>query len=255
MREVSFVILAYNDAPSLPGVAAEVLSALSTLASRFELIIIDDGSRDGTAKVAKDLVLLHPEVKVVHHSCNRGVGAAFDTAMSAAKYGVLGYIDGDGQYDGAELAKLVERIDDADVVSGRRVRRADPRIRSIASIAYRILLRVLFGIEMRDINSGLKLYRRWVIENALTLGSAGAFFDAEVLIKARARNARIVEVPIQHRPRRHGRALGLTRQSVASVLESCLSPSMDPFRARTLPAALLARALRWLHGFVGPRAS
>ncbi len=255
MREVSFAILAYDDAPSLPGVAAEVLAALSKVASRFELLVVDDGSRDGTAKVAEDLALLHREIRVLRHPRNRGVGAAFRSAMSAARFGVLGYIDGDGQYEGADLALLFAQIDSADVVSGCRVRRADPRLRSIASGAYRILLRGLFGLALRDVNSGLKLYRRWVIENALSLESAGAFFDAEVLIRARARGARIVEVPIGHRPRRHGRALGLTRRSVLGILQGCLSPSMEPFRAGTLRAALLVRALRWLHALLRLRAS
>jgi dolichol-phosphate mannosyltransferase len=246
MREISFAILAYLDAPSLPQVAQECLAALRLVADRFELIIVDDGSRDETGKVAESLAKAHPEISLVAHPENRGVGAAFDSAMSAGKYELLGYIDGDAQYSGADIAALAERIGEADVASGWRVQRADPWLRSLASTAYRWLLRALFGLDLRDVNSGLKLYRRWVIENALRVEATGAFFDAEVLIKARARHARIVEVPIAHRPRRHGRAQGLTRRSVASILDGCLSESMEPHRARTVLARGLVRALQWL---------
>ena len=209
--EFSFFFPAHDEAENIEALVGEALEALPGLAGAFEIIAVDDGSRDGTAAIADRLAAEHPGVvRVVHHEVNRGYGAALRSGFQAARYDVVGFTDGDRQFRVADLGRLLDRLgsdDRPDVVVGYREHRADPFVRLAYARVYRLCLRTLFGLHVRDVDCACKAFRRSALEG-VRLESGGAFLSAELLIKLGALGRRIVEVGVPHYPRVAGRASG-----------------------------------------------
>ncbi len=243
MTAVSMVVLAYNDAPALPGVVQSVAKALAPITRQHEIIVVDDGSSDDTQAIVDRLAETY-DVVSVRHDVNRGVGAAFRTGVQVAQHEVVGYVDGDGQFSGDDLADMLHALESADAVSGRRVRRADPIARCLASAGYNWIARSLFELPLADINCALKLFSRRFIDAAGLPDSAGAFYDTEFLVKGLASRMRVATVPVRHFPRRHGRAAGASPTSMRGALMSVVDENMDRYRRRDFKARVLNAALR-----------
>jgi glycosyltransferase involved in cell wall biosynthesis len=176
-----------------------LLAVLPEVAARHELIVVDDGSRDRTGVLADALARRHPAVRVVHHDRNRGYGAAIRAGLAAARHEYVFLTDGDQQFDPAEIARLLPHLPAAEAVVGWRRRRADPLRRRVAGRAWNLLVRALLGLDVHDVNCAFKLVRRRALAG-VTLAADGAAVSAELLAALRARGARIVEVPVSHRP-------------------------------------------------------
>jgi glycosyltransferase involved in cell wall biosynthesis len=208
---LSYFFPAHDEAENIEALIDEALRALPAMADAFEIIAVDDGSRDGTGPIADRLAAQHPGVvRVVHHPVNRGYGAALRSGFAAAAHPLIAFTDGDRQFRVADLSRLLARAeasDRPDVVVGYRLRRADPTIRLVYAKVYRFCLRLFFGLPVRDVDCACKLFRRDALMG-IRLESGGAFLSAELLIKVRARRRRIVEVGIPHHPRPAGRASG-----------------------------------------------
>jgi glycosyltransferase involved in cell wall biosynthesis len=208
--ELSIFFPAHNEAENIEGLVAEALAVLPTLAERFEIICVDDGSRDATQRIVDHLAAAHPEVRVVHHSVNLGYGAALRSGFAASRYELVCFLDGDRQFRVEDLGRLLERLaepDAPDVVVGYRLRRADPPIRLIYARSYRLALRLFFGLRVRDPDCACKLFRRAALDG-IRLESGGAFMSAELLIKLQHKGRRIVEAGVPHYPRPAGSASG-----------------------------------------------
>ena len=221
VAKLSFFFPAHNEAENVAEVVAEALEALPALADRFEIIAVNDGSRDGTGEIADRVAAEHPEtVRVVHHSLNRGYGAALRSGFAAARYPLICFTDGDRQFRIADLRLLLERLaalDAPDAVAGFRLRRADPAVRLLYARIYRLCLGVFFGLWIRDVDCAFKLFRRETLEG-IRLESGGAFLSAELLIKVRATGRRVVQVGVPHYPRRAGRASGANPKVIAQAV-------------------------------------
>ncbi|MFI5253932.1 MAG: glycosyltransferase family 2 protein [Candidatus Limnocylindrales bacterium] len=208
---LSYFFPAHDEAENIEALVAEALVALPSLAGAFEIVVVDDGSRDGTGAIADRLAAEHPEiVRVVHHGLNRGYGAALRSGFQAARHPLIGFTDGDRQFRVADLGRLLDRLaapDAPDVVAGYRLKRADPLVRTLYARAYRLCLRLFFGLPVRDVDCACKLFRREALEG-IRLESSGAFLSAELLIKIRARGRRVAEVSVPHYARTAGRASG-----------------------------------------------
>lgn len=217
---LSYFFPAHDEADNVEPLVSEALAALPEIADRFEVICVDDGSRDGTAEIADRLAAEHPGlVRAVHHPANLGYGAALRSGFGAAQYELVCFTDGDRQFRVADLARLVEGMTgelfdqraragaSPDVVAGFRLKRADPKIRLAYARIYRLCLRLLFGLRLRDVDCACKLFRRSALEG-IRVESGGAFLSAELLIKLQARGRRVVEVGVPHHPRLAGRASG-----------------------------------------------
>jgi glycosyltransferase involved in cell wall biosynthesis len=207
---LTFFFPAHNEAENIEALVQEALTALPELADEFEIICVDDGSRDATPALADVLARQHSTVRVVHHPQNRGYGSALRSGFGAARYPLICFLDGDRQFHVADLRRLVDRLaqpDAPDVVVGYRLRRADPALRLLYARAYRLALRLLYGLRVRDPDCACKLFRRSALEN-ISLESGGAFMSAELLIKLQQRGRRIVEVGVPHYPRTAGSASG-----------------------------------------------
>jgi len=215
LPSLSYFFPAHNEEANLEGLVTEALETLPSLAETFEIVIVDDGSKDATPAMADALADAHPEVRAVHHPTNLGYGAALRTGFAAARFDHLAFTDGDRQFRVADLGRLIERLQSgrADAVVGFRIRRADPLVRTLYARAYRLANRLFFGLRIRDVDCACKLFTRKALEG-VSVESGGAFFSAELLIKLSARGRRVDEVGVPHYPRTAGSATGAKPQVV-----------------------------------------
>jgi glycosyltransferase involved in cell wall biosynthesis len=209
--ELSFFFPAHNEAENIREFVAEALVELPKLADRFEIIAVDDGSRDATPQMADELAAANPGVvRAVHHEVNKGYGAALRTGMASAQYDLVCFLDGDRQFKVADLARLIDRMlqpDRPDVVVGYRIKRADPFIRTAYAKSYRLALNIFYRLGVTDVDCAAKLFRRNALEG-VRLESGGAFLSAELLIKLKQRGRTLVEVGVPHYARTAGSATG-----------------------------------------------
>ncbi len=209
VARLSYFFPAHDEVENLEPLVDEALAALPAIADAFEIIVVDDGSTDGTRELADRLAADHPGVvRAIHHERNLGYGAALRSGFRAATHDLVAFTDGDRQFRVADLVRLTAALGpDVDVVAGYRIRRADPLVRTIYARLYRLANLVFFGLRVRDVDCACKLFRRAALEG-LRVESGGAFFSAELLIKMRASGRRIVEVGVPHHPRVAGAASG-----------------------------------------------
>jgi len=170
-----------------------------------EIIVVDDGSTDGTAALLRDLGAHDERLRVITHADNLGYGAAIAHGFARATFPLVCFSDADGQYDPEDVRAFLERIDGADLVVGYRVRRADSGLRRLLSNGYNVLARLLVGVPLRDLNCAFKLMHRDTFRR-LGVESTGFIVNADLVVRARSAGLVIVEVPVRHRPRRAGRS-------------------------------------------------
>lgn len=207
--ELSYFFPVHNEEANLRGLVEEALATLPSLAETFEIVIVDDGSRDATAGIADELAATDPRVRAIHHARNRGYGAALRTGFAASRFDLIAFTDGDRQFRVADLGRLTVRCvhDGPEVVIGYRIRRADPLVRTLYAKAYRLANRLFFGLRVTDVDCACKIFRRDALRG-ISVESGGAFFSAELLIKLRAAGRTIVEVGVPHHPRTAGSPSG-----------------------------------------------
>ncbi|HEY0443591.1 MAG TPA: glycosyltransferase family 2 protein [Candidatus Limnocylindrales bacterium] len=211
VARLSYFFPAHNEEANLRPLVEEAMAELPALAETWEIVIVDDGSRDATPQLADELAAAHPGlVRAVHHATNLGYGAALRSGLAAARHDLVAFTDGDRQFRVADIGRLTARLaerDAPDVVAGYRIRRADPLVRTLYARAYRLANRIFFGLRVRDVDCACKLFRRGALEGIRT-ESGGAFFSAELLIKLAASGRSVAEVGIPHYPRTAGSATG-----------------------------------------------
>ena len=208
---LSYFFPAHNEEANLEGLVEEAMAALPSIAETFEIIAVNDGSRDRTREIADRLAAAHPDVvRVVHHEVNRGYGGALRSGFEAARYEFLCFTDGDRQFRVADLSRLTARMaegDHPDVVVGYRIKRADPIIRIIYARTYKLANRIFFGLRVRDVDCACKLFRREALAD-VRVESGGAFFSAELLVRILKENRTVVEVGVPHYARTAGSPTG-----------------------------------------------
>ena len=204
---LSVFLPCHNEADNLVRVVDNFRSQLDRFASIYEIIIVDDGSRDRTGEIADRLAAADPHIKVVHHPANRGYGGAVISGLQAATLPYVLLCDGDGQFDAGEIAHLLPKVPRFDVVAGRRVKRADRLMRRLNGQAWTTLVRLLFGVKVSDVDCGFKLFKREFTRD-LQLNARGAMISTELMVKVANRGARICEVDVGHLPRLAGEQSG-----------------------------------------------
>lgn len=227
---VSFIVLCYRDGPALASLTARLSAVLTEHANEHEILIVDDGSNDGSELEAQRVADATPRTRAILHERNRGVGRTLASGYEQSCFPIIGYMDGDAQYAPEDIPVLLARLKNSDATSGVRVDRKDPAQRTVVSFFYKHLLWAAYGLRFRDVNSGLKLYKRSFLETASPWAASGAFFDAEIIIKAVKAGLKLEEIPISHFPRKFGVARGASRKSITSTLREVFSPRMRPYR-------------------------
>ena len=195
---------AYNDSGTIASMVIRTVKTASELTPDFEIIVVDDGSADGTADIADELARTYPQVRAVHHPINRDYGAALQTGFRAATKELIFYTDGDAQYDPAELAVLWAKMSpDADLVNGYKISRADPLHRIVIGRVYHYIVSVMFGLKLRDVDCDFRLMRR-VIFDRINLEKTSGIICVEMMKKVQDAGFRVVEVPVHHYHRAFG---------------------------------------------------
>jgi glycosyltransferase involved in cell wall biosynthesis len=197
---ISIFFPCYNEEENVERVTEEALAVAPAISDDFEIIIVNDGSRDRTSEIAHSLAAKYPQVKAIDHTQNQGYGGALQTGFKNATKELVFYTDGDGQFKIEEIVKLLPLIEEYDIVSGYRINRQDHFIRKVNAFMWGTLVNMLFSLQVSDVDSAFKLYRRKMFDE-FTLESQGALIDTEVLAKAKARGYRITEVGVNHYPR------------------------------------------------------
>lgn len=222
MKDISLIILAYNDANSLLNLVPEAYAILKSNFDNFELIVVDDCSTDHTSLLMQSLKKEYINLVYERNRTNKGVGYTFQKGVKLTKYNSIAYTDGDAQFNLNDLVNLYKYKKEFDIVSGNREIRADGLKRWFISKVYNQLLKMLFNVKLKDTNSALKIYRKEVFDKVLPLQSYDGFYDAEVIIKSMRANYTIKEISIAHYPRQFGVASGVKWKSVVSVLKSMM---------------------------------
>ncbi len=195
---------AYNDAGTIPSMVIGAVITARELTDDFEVVVVNDGSQDGTAQVLEELARMCPALRVVTHPQNRGYGAALRTGFASATKEFVFYTDGDAQYDPRELKDLWTRMaPDVDLVNGYKIRRSDPLHRIVIGRLYHHAVKLLFGLRVRDVDCDFRLMRRSIFETVHLEKSSGVIC-LELMKKVQDAGCRIVEAPVHHFHRAYG---------------------------------------------------
>lgn len=209
--EISVFLPTYNEEENIREVIINTQKVLSDVASKWELIIVNDGSSDGTLKIAQELSVSNKNIRVINHKVNSGYGSSLKSGFYESKYDWIAFTDSDGQFDFNEITKFIEKQKEtkADLVIGYYAKRRVSFSKKITSKLWEFLVFVMFGLKVRDIDCGFKLISKKVIETIPRLESErGAFISSELLIKSKNNGFKIVEVAVTHYPRTKGEGTG-----------------------------------------------
>ena len=213
---LSVIFPAFNEEANIRHTVEAARAVLPNLAETWEIILVNDGSRDATTPICDELAEQYPEVRAIHHTDNRGYGAALKSGILAARYDYIFFTDSDGQFDLQELENLIEWASHYDIVTGYRAKRQDPPHRLINAWGWKTLVRMLLGVKVRDIDCAFKVFQRSVFDR-VQIRSVGAMVNTEILAQANAFGMRIHEIKVSHYPRRAGKPSGANLRVIAKA--------------------------------------
>jgi glycosyltransferase involved in cell wall biosynthesis len=207
LKSLSGFFPAYNEEGNVERMVQNFKAVLPQVADDYEIIIVNDGSKDRTREIADRLVKEDQKVRAVHHEKNQGYGAAVRSGINACAKEYLFFTDGDGQFDVSQLSLLVPLVPEYDGVIGFRLNRQDPWRRKINAWAWNRLVRLLLGLKVRDIDCAFKLFHRKVFKD-IELEYSGAMISTEILVKIKDKGFKLQEVGVLHSPRLAGKQTG-----------------------------------------------
>jgi len=214
MSSLSIVLPAYNEEANVEQAVEQVSAVARQLGMDYEIILVNDGSKDRTGEIGHELERRVPDFRLVEHYPNRGYGGALKAGFAAATKELVAFVPADNQFDFHEVNRLLEGLARADIVSGYRAQRQDHFVRKLNALGWNTVVQVLFGTLCHDIDCGFKVFRREILDH-VNLASNGAMIDTELLAGAKARGYRIAEVPVTHLPRTAGAATGANVRVIA----------------------------------------
>ncbi len=222
LPSLSLVLPAHNEAENLAWLVPHIAEVMPSLCERAELILVDDGSSDGSADVARAAAAAAGlELRVIRHAQKSGYGITVADGLRAARCEYVAFTDADGQFEVADLRRLVPLLDDADLVGGYRLGREDAAFRSVIALVFKVCLRGLYGLNVRDVDCAMKLMRREVLES-FVIENRSAVMNAELYIKAKARGWRITQVGVPHHARVAGVRSGARPRAIARAIKELL---------------------------------
>lgn len=207
MNSLTVVFPAFNEVGNIELAVARSNSVLRRLDLEYEIIVVDDGSNDGTRETLEGLCEKYSRVRAVHHPTNRGYGAALRSGIHAAQGEHIFFTDADLQFDIEEIGHLIQYADEYDVIAGYRQRRSDSWVRRTNAWAWGQLVDGLFDLGVRDVDCAFKIFHRRVFDR-IPICSVGAFVNTEILVRARSAGFAVHQVAVSHYPRRSGRQTG-----------------------------------------------
>lgn len=213
---LSVIFPAFNEEANIKRTVESARAILPKIAEQWEIIVVDDGSKDATRDICDELIELYPEVRAIHHPQNRGYGAALKSGILAAQSGLIFFTDSDGQFDLVELESLIRWSKDYDMVIGYRGKRQDPPHRLLNAFGWNLLVRMVLGVKVRDIDCAFKLFRREVFDR-IQIRSVGAMVNTEILAQATSLGMSMREIRVSHYPRKYGTPSGANLRVIAKA--------------------------------------
>jgi glycosyltransferase involved in cell wall biosynthesis len=207
LDSLSVFLPLYNEDQNLQPMVTSFMEVLPKLAQDFEIILVNDGSRDQTGPVADALAKTNPHLRVIHHPKNLGYGASLRSGFAAAKYTWTFFTDGDGQFDVSELLHFIPYTDQFNVIIGYRKKRVEGGMRVVNARLYKIYIDLLFRLHVIDIDCAFKLIKTKYIHQIDFL-STGATINAELLYRLKKMHQPFKQLPVTHRRRLHGSPTG-----------------------------------------------
>jgi glycosyltransferase involved in cell wall biosynthesis len=207
MLSISMVLPAYNEERNIRRSVSSADAALAAVTPDYEIIVVNDGSSDQTGIILAELVAECPRLRVIEQRPNRGYGGALRAGFAAATHEWIFQSDSDNQFEYGELSSLIALAPSHDFVIGYRQPRRDPLVRRLNGWGWNLLIRLVCGYVVRDIDCAFRLFRRSALD-AVPLTSNGAMISTELLVGAKARGYRMAEVRVTHLPRVGGQPTG-----------------------------------------------
>ena len=218
IKNLSVFFPLYNEEGNVEASVEKAVEVLNNLGINYEILLINDGSKDETGNIIDRLAKEDKKIRVIHHPKNLGYGEALKSGFYNAKYDTIVYTDGDGQFDFSEIHKFLEKIEDFDLIIGYRIKRQDPFFRILFKKGWKLSLLLFFGLTIRDADCGFKMIKRSVLEKIPHLESSrGAMINAELAIKAKKYGFSVGQVGVNHYPRLKGAPTGA---SISVILRS-----------------------------------
>jgi glycosyltransferase involved in cell wall biosynthesis len=209
--KLSVFLPAYNEEGIIREVILHTKNVLEDVADNWELIVVNDGSKDKTGEIAGELSKRDERIKVINHETNKGYGATLKSGLYSCRYPWISFTDSDGQFDFSEITNFVKKQEEtgADLVIGYYKKRQVSKFKIVTSKVWELAIIILFGLKVKDIDCGFKLLSKRVVDEIPKLESErGAFISSELLIKAKKKWFKIVEIPVTHYPRTKGSGTG-----------------------------------------------
>ncbi|MDP3888509.1 MAG: glycosyltransferase family 2 protein [bacterium] len=209
--ELSVFFPAYNEEGAIASTVEKALNVLKSLdLKKYEVIIIDDGSKDNTGKIADQLASKNKIIRVIHQT-NGGYGYALRNGFDSAKFEWIVYTDADGQFDFSEVVKFLEKAKEAQVIYGYKIKRSDNFFRVLAAYGWELSLLFLFGLKVSDVDTGFKMVHKDVLDKVTPFVSTrGGMINAELAIKAQKAGFKVARVAVHHYPRLTGKSTGVS---------------------------------------------
>lgn len=218
MDSISVFFPTYNEENNIKNTILNASELLKKLFKKWEIVVINDGSTDGTRKIVEKLAVTDSRIRIINHIENKGYGASLTTGFYNSKYDWICFTDSDGQFDFGEIVNFVaaQKESNADLIIGYYKKRQVSKFKIITSKMWELSVMTLFGLHVKDIDCGFKLISKQVVEKIPKLESErGAFISSELLIKALKSDFKIVEIPVTHYPRTQGKGTGRDLKVIA----------------------------------------
>ncbi len=226
--DVSFFLPVYNDERTVRQVTEKAIKLFNEIANQYEVVIIDDASPDKAGEIADQLTLEYQQVKVIHHEFNRGYGATVKSGIANTKYDWICMVDGDDEYDICDLKRMLALRQYYGLVIGFRYKKLYSTKRIFISHVYNLVLRLLFKTKFRDISTGIRVFRRSILEH-IDLNANSPFIGAEMAIKTMLSGVPVGEVGIQTFPREFGSGSATSTKNIINTIRDMLLMRKEMF--------------------------
>lgn len=223
LKQLSVFFPAYNEEANITTTLLNALAVLPRVAHRYEVLVINDGSTDATSPLVQNLAKQHRQVKLISHAYNLGYGAALKTGMTAARYDWICYTDSDGQFRFNEISRFLPYTATHDLIVGFRKHRTDNPIRRLLALMLRIWDTLLFGLNLKDVDCGFKLFKKQVVDTIGPLVTQSAITETEFMIRSQRHGFNIIEIGITH----HARPEGIQTGAKLGVISKAI---LDSFK-------------------------
>ncbi|RJP14561.1 MAG: glycosyltransferase family 2 protein [Candidatus Abyssobacteria bacterium SURF_5] len=214
---ISIVMPAYNERENIEKAVLSSLAVLRSACDDYEVVVVDDGSLDGTAELLDKMAQEHAALRVIHHDKNYRFGRTLRDGIAAARKNLIFLTDSDNPIDMEDMKKAIPLMEEYDFVNGRRLAREPSLKRILYTAVYNKMIRMLFGLDTQDVNFSYKMVKRELLQK-LDLKSEGSFIDAEMLLEAKRLGGRIREIPIMYYPRTLGESTLASPSVIARIL-------------------------------------